>query len=158
VAPAAGTGPVGTGRCGARRPKFDRLTRREERAGLLAKSLKRVVIKVVRMEDFRPAKSMVEKGEIEQVVGEFRRFLEAAVGGDGANQRISDKVARSSPKGGKNRDVAKIRTEHRGAVGVRGFFPFRPPAAVARPGPSDRPADFAAGPGRPGSPRARAGH
>ena len=87
MAPAAGPGPVGSGRCGARRPKFDRLTRQEERAGLLAKYLKRVVVKVLRMEDFRPAKSMVEKGEIEHVVGEFRRFLEAAVDGHAANQR-----------------------------------------------------------------------
>ena len=46
--------------------------------------LKRVVVKTVRMEDFRPAKSMVERGEIEHVVGEFRRFLEAAAGGEGA--------------------------------------------------------------------------
>jgi hypothetical protein len=34
VTPAAGPGPVETGRCGARRPKFDRLTRPEVRAGL----------------------------------------------------------------------------------------------------------------------------
>jgi hypothetical protein len=64
-----------------------RLPDHPERAGLLAKFVKRVVIKTVRMEDFRPAKSMVEKGEIGQVVGEFRRFLEAAVDGDGADQR-----------------------------------------------------------------------
>ena len=64
-----------------------RLPDHAERASLLAKFLKRVVIKTVRMEDFRPAKSMVEKGEIEQVVGEFRRFLEAAAGGDAAEQR-----------------------------------------------------------------------
>jgi hypothetical protein len=64
-----------------------RLPDHPERASLLAKFLKRVVIKTVRMADFRPAKSMVEKGEIEQVVGEFRRFLEVAAGGEGANQR-----------------------------------------------------------------------
>jgi hypothetical protein len=38
VSAVAGPGPVGTGRCGARRPKFDRLTRQEERAGLLDKT------------------------------------------------------------------------------------------------------------------------
>jgi hypothetical protein len=37
--------------------------------------------------DFRPAKSLVETGEIERVIGEFRRFLEAAVDGEGTNRR-----------------------------------------------------------------------
>ncbi len=65
----------------------DRLPGHPERASLLAKFLRRVVVRTVRIEDFRPAKSTIEKAEIEQVVGEFRRFLETAAGGDGADQR-----------------------------------------------------------------------
>jgi len=56
-------------------------------AKLLARYLKRVVIKTVRLQDFKPSKATVEKSEIETVVREFRQFLEAAVDGDGANQR-----------------------------------------------------------------------
>jgi hypothetical protein len=55
-------------------------------AKLLAKYLKRIVVKVVRLQDFHPSKATVEKGDIETVVGEFRKFLEAAVDGDGKNQ------------------------------------------------------------------------
>jgi hypothetical protein len=36
--------------------------------------------------DFKPSKTKVEKGDIETVVGEFRKFLERAVDGDGKNQ------------------------------------------------------------------------
>jgi hypothetical protein len=64
-----------------------RLPDHPERVKLLAKFLKRVVVKVVRLEDFHPSRTMVEPAEIERVVEEFRRFLEAAVDGDGANQR-----------------------------------------------------------------------
>ena len=55
-------------------------------ARLLAKFLKRIVVKVVRLQDFHPSKATVEKGDIETVVGEFRKFLEAAVDGDGKSQ------------------------------------------------------------------------
>jgi hypothetical protein len=55
-------------------------------AKLLAKYLKRIVVKVVRLQDFHPSKATVEKGDIETVVGEFRKFLEAAVDGDGKSQ------------------------------------------------------------------------
>jgi phage head maturation protease len=58
-----------------------------DRVSLLAKYLKRVVVKTVSMPDFRPFRNMVEPGDIEQVVREFRRFLEAAVDGDRANRR-----------------------------------------------------------------------
>ena len=64
-----------------------RLPDHPERARLLAQYLKRVVIRVVRMQDFRPSQAMVEKGDIERVVGEFRQFLRAAVDGEEANQR-----------------------------------------------------------------------
>ncbi len=53
---------------------------------LLAKYLKRIVVKVVRLHDFRPTKTKLEKADIEGVVGEFRRFLEAALDGDGKGQ------------------------------------------------------------------------
>jgi hypothetical protein len=58
-----------------------------ERARLLAQSLKRVVVKTIRLQDFRPSQTMVEPGDIERVVGEFRQFLQAAVDGEEANQR-----------------------------------------------------------------------
>lgn len=55
-------------------------------ARLLARYLKRIVVKAVRLRDFHPSKGTLEKMDIETVVGEFRRFLEAAVDGDGAGQ------------------------------------------------------------------------
>jgi hypothetical protein len=45
------------------------------------------VVRRISMQDFRPSRTMVEPGEIEQVVRDFRRFLEAAIDGDGADQR-----------------------------------------------------------------------
>ena len=55
-------------------------------AKLLAKYWKRIIVKVVHLHDFRPTKTKVEKADIEGVVGEFRRFLETAVDGDGKGQ------------------------------------------------------------------------
>ena len=59
-----------------------------ERANLLAKSLKRVVVKVVRFQDFKPAKSTVERGDVEAVVDDFRRFLQGVFGKDGKDQSV----------------------------------------------------------------------
>ena len=55
-------------------------------AKLLAKYLKKIVVKVIRLNEFHPTKTKVEKGDIEGVVGEFRKFLEMAVDGDGKGQ------------------------------------------------------------------------
>jgi hypothetical protein len=55
-------------------------------AKLLAKYLKQIVVKVIHLNEFHPTKTKVEKGDIEGVVGEFRRFLETAVEGDGKGQ------------------------------------------------------------------------
>jgi len=55
-------------------------------AKLLAKYLKKIVVKIVHLHDFHPSKTKVEKGDIEAVVGEFRKFLEVAVDGDGKGQ------------------------------------------------------------------------
>ena len=55
-------------------------------AKLLARYLKRIVVKVLHLHDFKPSKTKVEKGDIETVVGEFRRFLETALDTDGAEQ------------------------------------------------------------------------
>jgi hypothetical protein len=41
------------------------------------------VVKTIRLQDCRPPQTMVEPGDIERVVGEFRQFLEAAVDADG---------------------------------------------------------------------------
>ena len=55
-------------------------------ARLLAKYLKQIVVKVIHLNEFHPTKTKVEKGDIESVVGEFRKFLETAVDGDGKGQ------------------------------------------------------------------------
>ena len=55
-------------------------------AKLLAKYLKKVVVRVVWLRDFQPSKSTIEKADIDKVVGEFRKFLEVAVDGDGKSQ------------------------------------------------------------------------
>jgi len=55
-------------------------------AKLLAKYLKKIVVKVVHLNEFRPTRTKVEKSDIETVVGEFRQFLKNAVDGDGKDQ------------------------------------------------------------------------
>jgi hypothetical protein len=55
-------------------------------AKLLAKYLKHIVVKVIHLNEFHPTKTKVEKGDIESVVGEFRKFLETAVDDDGKGQ------------------------------------------------------------------------
>ncbi|MCY2995382.1 MAG: hypothetical protein NTY19_47085 [Planctomycetota bacterium] len=55
-------------------------------AKLLAKYLKKIVVKVIHLNEFRPTKTKVEKGDIESVVGEFRKFLQNAMDGDGKGQ------------------------------------------------------------------------
>jgi len=57
-------------------------------ARLLAKYLKRIVVKVIYLHEFKPTKPQVERDEIEIVVGEFRRFLEAAAQADSGGQSI----------------------------------------------------------------------
>jgi hypothetical protein len=59
-----------------------------DRVGLLAKYLKRVVVKVVRFQDFKPSRTTVARDDIEAVVSEFRRFLEGAFGRDGKDQSV----------------------------------------------------------------------
>ncbi len=65
-----------------------RLADDPEGAALLAKYLKRVVVKVVRFQDFKPAKSTVERGDVEAVVDDFRQFLQGAFGRDGKDQSV----------------------------------------------------------------------
>jgi histone H3/H4 len=55
-------------------------------AKLLAKYLKKIVVKVIHLQEFHPSKTTIEKGDIETVVNEFRTFLETAVVGDGKSQ------------------------------------------------------------------------
>jgi hypothetical protein len=55
-------------------------------AKLLAKYLKRIMVKVIHLNEFHPTKTKVEKADIESVVSEFRKFLETAVDGDGKGQ------------------------------------------------------------------------
>ena len=64
----------------------DRIAADPANAKILAKYLKRIVVKVIHLQEFKPSKTKVEKGDIETVVGEFRKFLETAVNGDGKSQ------------------------------------------------------------------------
>ena len=57
-------------------------------AKLLAKYLKKIVVKVVHLQDFQPSKTKVEKADIETVVGEFRKFLETALDDRDGKQSI----------------------------------------------------------------------
>ncbi|MFI5455030.1 MAG: hypothetical protein ACHRXM_06220 [Isosphaerales bacterium] len=41
---------------------------------------------IVRLQDFHPSKATIEKGDIDEVVGKFRQFLESALDGDGEGQ------------------------------------------------------------------------
>ncbi len=61
-------------------------------AKLLAKYLKKIVVKVVHLQDFRPSKTKVEKADIETVVGEFRRFLETALDDRDGKQSIIGEI------------------------------------------------------------------
>lgn len=66
----------------------DRLPDHPDRVALLAKYLKRIVVKVVRFQDFKPSKSTVERGDVEAVVDDFRRYLNEAFGRDGKDQSV----------------------------------------------------------------------
>lgn len=65
-----------------------RLSASPDCAKLLAKYLKKIQVKPVRLSEFRPTHSTIERDNIEKVVEEFRKFLEAAftVDGDGKSQ------------------------------------------------------------------------
>ncbi len=57
-------------------------------AKLLAKYLKKIQVKPVRLSEFRPTQSTIEQGNVEQVVTEFREFLESAFAQDGQKQSV----------------------------------------------------------------------
>jgi hypothetical protein len=61
-------------------------------AKLLAKYLKKIVVKVVHLQDFQPSKTKVEKADIETVVGEFRKFLEAPLDDRDGKQSIIGQI------------------------------------------------------------------
>jgi len=65
-----------------------RLSASPDCAKLLAKYLKRIQVKPVRLSDFHPSQSTIEQGNIEQVVTEFREFLESAFAQDGQKQSV----------------------------------------------------------------------
>jgi hypothetical protein len=60
----------------------ERIPADQGNAELLAKYLKRIVVRVIHLHDFKPSKTKVEKADIDTVVGEFRKFLETALDGD----------------------------------------------------------------------------
>ena len=49
-----------------------------QHAVLLGKYLKKILVKIIRLQDFHPSKATIEKGDIEKVVSEFRQFLSSA--------------------------------------------------------------------------------
>ncbi|MGP0070194.1 MAG: hypothetical protein ACLQGP_42170, partial [Isosphaeraceae bacterium] len=55
-------------------------------AKLLARYLKRIVVRALYLHEFKPSKTKLEKADIETVVGDFRKFLETAMDGDGKGQ------------------------------------------------------------------------
>jgi hypothetical protein len=63
----------------------DRLPADPQNVRVLAKYLKQIQVKVVRLADFRPSKATIEKNDVEAVVAEFRKFLETALAGGGRN-------------------------------------------------------------------------
>jgi len=50
---------------------------RDHLLGLLEKFLKQVVVIKITLHDFKPSKNTLETGDVEQVVGEFRAFLQS---------------------------------------------------------------------------------
>lgn len=50
---------------------------RDHLLGLLEKFLKQVVVRKITLHDFKPSKNTLETGDVEQVVGEFRAFLQS---------------------------------------------------------------------------------
>jgi hypothetical protein len=60
----------------------------------------RVVVRTVRLQDFKPTKATVERSEMETVVQEFRRFLEAAVDGEEKDQTIMVQIRGTGPRCG----------------------------------------------------------
>jgi len=65
-----------------------RLSEDSNRAKLLAKFLKKIQVMPLRISDFQPSKSTVERGDIENVVCEFRSFVESAFDHDGKQQSV----------------------------------------------------------------------
>jgi hypothetical protein len=66
----------------------DRLSASQDCAKLLAKYLKKIQVKPVRLSDFHPSQSTIERESIEQVVAEFREYLESAFTSDGQKQSV----------------------------------------------------------------------
>lgn len=58
------------------------------RVKLIAKYLKKIQVNGIRLSDFKPSKTTVEKGEIATVIDEFRAFLESAFESDGKEQSV----------------------------------------------------------------------
>lgn len=57
-------------------------------ADLIAKYLKKIQVNSLRLTEFKPSKKTIERSEIDEVVGEFRNFLESAFGPNGKQQSV----------------------------------------------------------------------
>lgn len=66
----------------------EQLSADPKRADLIAKYLKKIQVNGIRLSDFRPSKTTLERGDIDAVVGEFRAFLDSAFKSDGKQQSV----------------------------------------------------------------------
>jgi hypothetical protein len=57
-------------------------------ADLIAKYLKKIQVNGIRLSDFKPSKTTLEKDDIDAVVDEFRAFLDSAFKSDGKQQSV----------------------------------------------------------------------
>lgn len=66
----------------------DQLSTDPKQADLIAKYLKKIQVNGIRLSDFKPSKTTLEKGDITLVVEEFRAFLDFAFESDGKEQSV----------------------------------------------------------------------
>lgn len=66
----------------------EKLSADAELVNVIAKYLKKIQVMGIRLSDFKPSKTTVERQEIEEVVNEFKQFLESAFEFDGKQQSV----------------------------------------------------------------------
>ena len=66
----------------------EQLSADPKQAKLIAKYLKKIQVNGIRISDFKPSKTTLEKGDIDTVVNEFRAFLDSAFKSDGKEQSV----------------------------------------------------------------------
>ena len=66
----------------------EKLSAAAELAKIIAKYLKKIQVMGIRLSDFKPSKTTVEKQDVDAVVEEFRTFLDSAFKSDGKQQSV----------------------------------------------------------------------